>query len=157
VDREHLVSSGLDLLPTLCDFAGIAPPPDLPGASLRPLLEGAAVRDWRGELAVITTFDGDKGFATQGRAVYTGRYKYVCYERGRYREQLFDLLEDPGEMVNLAVESRHAGTLSEHRRRLTEWCRATNDPYARQRSRMPPQAGNQTTSQRANQSTGIPE
>jgi len=70
--------------------------------------------------------------------LYTEGWKYVLYERGRYREQLFDLQADPGEMVNLAVESRHAATLDDHRQRLAAWCRAMNDPYARQRSRMPP-------------------
>ena len=36
VDREHLVSTGLDILPTMCDFAGIAPPAGLDGQSIRP-------------------------------------------------------------------------------------------------------------------------
>ncbi|HOW74243.1 MAG TPA: hypothetical protein PKY77_26875, partial [Phycisphaerae bacterium] len=31
VDTKHLASNGLDLLPTLCDFAGVSPPADLPG------------------------------------------------------------------------------------------------------------------------------
>ena len=33
----HLVSNGLDLLPTLCDYAGIEAPEGLHGRSLRPL------------------------------------------------------------------------------------------------------------------------
>jgi len=57
-----------------------------------------------------------RGYDTQGRAVRTERYKYAVYDRGRYREQLFDLQADPGEMVNLAVESRYAHVLDEHRR-----------------------------------------
>ena len=32
VDNQHLVSSGLDLIPTLCDFAGIKPPAGAAGA-----------------------------------------------------------------------------------------------------------------------------
>jgi choline-sulfatase len=39
VDRTHVVSSGLDLIPTLCDFAGITVPPDRsqhPRAGRRP-------------------------------------------------------------------------------------------------------------------------
>ena len=32
VDDENLTSNGLDLLPTLCDLAGVATPPDLPGS-----------------------------------------------------------------------------------------------------------------------------
>lgn len=39
------------------------------------------------------------------RMVHTPRYTYAVYERGWYREQLFDMREDPGEMVNLAVEA----------------------------------------------------
>ena len=35
VDKEHIVCNGLDLLPTLCDFAGIKAPEDLPGKSLQ--------------------------------------------------------------------------------------------------------------------------
>ena len=41
VDREHLVSTGVDLIPTLCDFAGIATPEGLTGRSARPLAEGS--------------------------------------------------------------------------------------------------------------------
>jgi len=44
VDREHLVSNGLDLMPTVCDFAGVVPPADLPGRSLRRLAEGERIR-----------------------------------------------------------------------------------------------------------------
>src|SRR6185436_8764125 len=35
--REQLVNTGVDLLPTLLDFAGLAAVPGLPGRSLRPL------------------------------------------------------------------------------------------------------------------------
>ena len=40
VDDEHLISNGLDLLPTVCDYAGIAGKSDPRGRSLRPLFEG---------------------------------------------------------------------------------------------------------------------
>jgi arylsulfatase A-like enzyme len=39
-DAEHLVSNGLDLFRTVCDYAGVDVPPGLPGLSLRPLAEG---------------------------------------------------------------------------------------------------------------------
>ena len=45
VDRQHLVS-GLDLMPTFLDYAGLAVPASLRGHSLRPLVEGSAV-PWR--------------------------------------------------------------------------------------------------------------
>ena len=45
-DREHFIS-GVDVFPTVCDYAGVAPPPGLPGRSIRPLLEGGGAA-WRG-------------------------------------------------------------------------------------------------------------
>ena len=44
VDNQHLVSSGLDLIPTLCDFAGLKPPAVPRGCSVRALAEGRAAR-----------------------------------------------------------------------------------------------------------------
>lgn len=34
----------------------------------------------------------------------TPRYKYVLYDKGLYREQLYDMVNDRGEMRNLAIE-----------------------------------------------------
>jgi arylsulfatase A-like enzyme len=129
VDRSHLVSAGLDLLPTLCDYAGIAQPERLTGRSFRPLLEPGIplAKPWRSALFLETIFDGVRGFEAQGRAVRTARHKYSLYDRGRYREQLVDLSADPGELVNLAVERRYADVLTEHRRLLTGHLRSTGD------------------------------
>jgi arylsulfatase A-like enzyme len=66
-----------------------------------------------------------------GRAVYDERYKYVVYDWGRYREQLFDLEADPGEMVNLATSSRFTPLLARMRASLREWCRKTDDAFLR--------------------------
>jgi arylsulfatase A-like enzyme len=126
-DREHLVSGGLDLLPTFCDYGGVAAPPGLEGLSLRPLIGGGPAPAWRDHLVVETVFDGDRGRATSGRMVRSRRYKYAVYNWGKLREQLFDLERDPGEMVNLAVSASHAHVLKDHRRRLADWCRRTGD------------------------------
>ena len=52
VDRDHLVSNGLDLFPTLCDIAGVDPPKDLPGLSLKPLLSTEPPTNWRKYLMI---------------------------------------------------------------------------------------------------------
>ena len=44
---QHLVSSGLDILPTICDYAGVAVPSTLLGKSLRPIVEGKQANQWR--------------------------------------------------------------------------------------------------------------
>ncbi len=118
VDQKHLVSNGLDLLPTLCDYAGIEPPAGLPGRSLRPLAEGRDVPDWRSEVFVESE---------NGRMVRTARYKYCLYDSGERRETLVDLERDPGEMNNLATSPQHRDELNRHRRLLMIWCEQQKD------------------------------
>jgi len=118
VDRSHLVSTGLDLLPTLCDYAGITPPPGLLGRSLRPLIEGRVPPDWRSFVVCEER---------NGRMVRSTRFKYCVYADGTLEETLFDLEADPGELRNLAGDPSRASVLAEHRRLLREWVAATGD------------------------------
>jgi len=111
VDREHLVSTGQDLLPTLCDFAGIAAPANLKGRSVRALAEGRPAA-WR------ETQAAENG---ESRMVRSARYKYVVYSAGARREFLADLQTDPGEMKNLALDPAFAGVLARHRQLLLDW------------------------------------
>ncbi|NIA20957.1 MAG: sulfatase-like hydrolase/transferase [Anaerolineaceae bacterium] len=131
VDREHLVSTGLDLMPTLCDWAGIAPPDGLRGRSLRPLAEGQAVGSWRDQVVIETVFDGKFSLGTRGRALVSDRFKYIVYDRGRPREQLFDLADDPGETRSLAGDPGFAEALGDCRRRLAAWCEEVEPPGRR--------------------------
>jgi arylsulfatase A-like enzyme len=106
VDDGHLVSNGLDLLPTVCDYAGAAVPGELEGVSLRPLAEGRDVDEWRSRLAIE---------CVTGRMVMSPRYKYMLYDSGAHREQLIDRVTDPGEMRNAAQDADKADVLAAHR------------------------------------------
>jgi arylsulfatase A-like enzyme len=121
VDRTHVVSSGLDLIPTLCDFAGIALPSGLPGRSVRALAEGREPDAWRDYVVSETHF---------GRMVCSGRYKYCVYESGERRESLVDLEVDPGEMKNLAADPAYASVLHQHRAYMREWLDGYGDSIA---------------------------
>jgi arylsulfatase A-like enzyme len=112
-DARHLVS-GLDVMSTFCDYAGIAPPPQPHGRSLRPLLEGRADAPWRESLVCEWQRDG--------RIVRTAGHKYVTFA-GEPGEQLFDLHADPWEMTNLAGEPGNAELLATHRKLLEDWNR----------------------------------
>ena len=114
VDREHLVSTGLDLIPTLCDYAGIPVPAQMPGRSVRRLADGAAADDWRKDLVVENE---------QFRMLHQGRTKYVAYDHGKRREQFMDLEKDPGEMRNFAGDAAYEPQVREARRLLKEWYR----------------------------------
>ena len=134
VDRVHVVSNGLDTIPTLCDYAGIDPPPGLRGRSIRPMAEGGESDEWFNECVIETKFLGGRGFGTRGRVLRTDRYKYTVYLWGPYREQLIDMHEDPGEMVNLAVEAKYRNVLADHRDRLARWCDESKDDFVVPRS-----------------------
>ncbi len=119
--------SGLDLYPTFCDYTGFAPPFACDGLSLRPLVERGVPDGWRDHLVAETRFGREQG--VDGRMVRTARFKYVVYERGAHREQLYDLDADPGEMVNLVYDERHADTRRAHLELLRAWCRRTGDRF----------------------------
>jgi len=110
-DISHLIT-GLDIFPTVCDFAGIAAPNIMRGQSLRPLLTNAS-SNWHD--AVFCESNNN-----QGRMVRTRRYKYIAYAHDEV-DQLFDMQEDPGETRNLSADSQHISVLKEHRERLIEW------------------------------------
>ena len=121
VDRTHLISNGLDLLPTLCDYAGIERPAGLLGRNLRPLAEQGEVAGWRSHVVAESQ---------NGRMVRTKRFKYCVYDCGEHREMLIDLQEDPGEMNNLADLPTHQKELNHHRRLLRDWTKQQNDAIA---------------------------
>ncbi len=118
IDKEHLVSTGLDIIPTLCDFAGIPLPTELKGRSVRALAEGRTPASWR---ETIVTENGGS------RMLRSARYKYVVYATGKRNEMLTDMKEDPGEMKNLALDPAFASVLTEHRRLLKEWYPANGE------------------------------
>ena len=110
-DTRHLIS-GLDVAPTLCDFAGIEGLPKARGLSLRPLLEGRSDAPWR-EFLVSDTF-------RTGRMVRTPEYKYIAYQ-GDPVTQLFDMRSDPGELKNLAPDAAKSDVVSDLAGRLAAW------------------------------------
>jgi len=110
LDKEHLVS-GLDIVPTICDYAGVDAPTDMRGFSLRPLLEGRPI-EWRDFVATEHHITG--------RMLRTSQFKYVRYD-GDPVEQLFDMQADPWEMTNLYKDPAYASVLAEHRARLDRW------------------------------------
>lgn len=127
---DALVSTGIDLMPTILDAAGIAKPPGPAyGRTLEPLARGSSKAWDRRYVVAETTFGrgGDDGVS--GRMLRTERHKYVVYNTGADREQLFDLEQDPGETANLAMDPLHRPTLDEHRRLIAEWATATADRF----------------------------
>ena len=130
---DKLVNTGIDILPTMFDAAGIAQPMRLPGSSLLPLPLGPAVPGWRDHL-VAENHLGHTGEVAgitpkmEGRMVRSERYKYCVYQFGHSRESLYDLQKDPLETVNLSADSKDRQLLLQHRDLLRKFGTAHNDP-----------------------------
>jgi arylsulfatase A-like enzyme len=124
---DQLVNNALDLFPTLCDLAGIAQPPGLPGRSLVPRAPAdAPAYPPRPYIAAELKYRFGGG---EARMIRTPRFKYVCHDRGPLREQLFDLRADPRETENLADCAVFASVLAEHRAHLRDWLARSADPF----------------------------
>ncbi len=122
-ERPELVNAGLDLLPTICDYASAEAPAHATGKSIRELVERVEADEVHPFIVTETQFDKSP---TRGWMVRTPRYKYVLYDKGKYREQLFDMHEDRKERRNLAVERAYRDVMNHHRSLLHEWIEQNN-------------------------------
>jgi choline-sulfatase len=111
VDDEHLVSNGLDMIPTLCDYTGINIPASLEGLSLKPLGQKKSDPGWREHLPLESEI---------GHMVMTDRHKYIIYDKGKMQEQLLDRVTDPYEMRNAANDPEQRRALAELRQLYAE-------------------------------------
>jgi len=92
----------IDLSATLLDYAGVTVPKEVQGHSLRPLLEGRTPDDWREDVyyRYYQRMDSYHRVARH-EGVRGERYKLIHFtEPGFEGYELFDLEEDPTEMVN---------------------------------------------------------
>ena len=118
VDRQHLVSTGLDILPTICDYAGVEKPTHLLGESLRPLAAGEEVDEWRSYVVSENHWF---------RMLRSSRFKYSVVNSIGKTECLVDMENDCGETRNLADDPQFHTVLAEHRRLLAEWIEISAD------------------------------
>ncbi len=118
-NKTHVINNGIDIMPTVCDYAGIAKPTHCKGNSLK-LFANSANPEWN-EYTVIE--------ARWGRAVVSQRYKYTIYgDSPNHPEQFFDLEKDPGEINNLANFAEYEKLICEHRNVYNNWMKERNNP-----------------------------
>jgi arylsulfatase A-like enzyme len=103
----------IDVGPTLLDLIGVAPPANLHGRSLLPVIEGTALppRPIFAELLPSTaTPDHEVAIVDRG--------KKLLHKVSERRFELFDLAADPKQMKNLADEPAHKALLDELKAKL---------------------------------------
>lgn len=141
--------SGIDILPTLCELAGVVPPARVQGRSLLAMARGGPPRD------AIFAEKTMHWYADPMRLIRTAEWAFirnfeVCYEvevpgdvqegalfranPSRYHNQphppreLYDLRADPWQLTNVAEQSRYRQIRQQLEERLLRWMRVTGDP-----------------------------
>jgi arylsulfatase A-like enzyme len=105
----------IDLAPTLAELAGVSPVGTVNGTSLIGLLDGSTAerQDFLIEYAI--------GFLVPGyAAIRTHEWKYIENHDSAEFKELYDLVNDPYELENLAGDSAHAATIETLSERIGE-------------------------------------
>lgn len=120
-ENEDLVLN-IDLGSTLLDFAGVTPPEDVQGVSLRPLLEGDTPDDWREDIYYRYYQQMDSYHrVARHEGVRGERYKLIHFtEPGFESYELYDLDEDPNEMNNRIDDPELVGVKTVLKERILE-------------------------------------
>jgi len=100
----------VDVMPTVCDLAGLPVPAGGDGRSLAPLV--------RGDADAARTFPDRPAFTetqlakARGVSMRSGQWRYTVWNGGAAGRQLYDHEADPRELDNLADQPAHAATLA---------------------------------------------
>ncbi len=132
---DILVNTGVDILPTILDFAKIDQPKKLPGRSLKTIALGTQPQQWRDYIVVqnFMTQGGPVNGKTpkvRGRMVRSNSHKYCLYDRGKQREELFDMKNDQLETENIAAKPQCKDILKQHRAFLMAFAENHKDATA---------------------------
>ena len=122
--------AGVDLVPTFFEFADIDLPWKMHGHDLSKLLRKPGSRWSHPTLTIYTqrkygddtntippnSSKLDSGGVPWWVSLAKGRYKYIRTMEDNQIEELYDLISDPDELNNLALDRAHSGRLSRFRR-----------------------------------------
>ncbi len=143
-NRRNVASDALvefiDVFPTIADVCGIEIPEDVEGRSLLPVVEGKT--DEHREYAFSEYYPNEEAMVCskrfkyvfmRGKRIRPDGYKTGLSPRGR-TERLFDLVNDPNEMNNLAYEAEYEDVVNRLKQELLRRLEH-NSPY---RETLPP-------------------
>ena len=134
--------SDIDIVPTVLDLLGKAPPHNLQGSSVRDVIEGKIPAkdvfiEWspQNESWKADAPDSIKGVSPEARKRAAGAHiRTVITPEGwklcwcdQDKSQLFNLRDDPGETRNLFYSGRHRDVISSLTEKIRRWQQATGD------------------------------
>jgi len=107
----------VDIYPTLAEVCGLTgTPKNLAGRSMRPLLRNPKAAWNKPAITQVRRGGAQNGFF--GYSIRNERWRYTEWDEGRKGSELYDELNDPQEMKNLANDPKHAKTIAEMKRLL---------------------------------------
>jgi len=129
--RTDALQTPLDHMPTLCALTGLDAPDTADGVDLSQVALGRQSSS-RDEILMMNHSSHWDFFQTgttwpEWRGIKTRQYTYVKWLAGP--EELYDDLEDPYQMTNLAEGNRHERVLRRMRRRLTDLLAEAHDEF----------------------------
>lgn len=120
--------SHVDLVPTFLSLCGVKPPASMQGADLSSLFLGLTRRGPDSVFfQIFVPYAGD-GTAFPWRGVRTDRYMFARSEKEPW--VLYDVLNDPYELNNLANDPAMAKVRADLEKRLANWMRRTGDSWS---------------------------
>ena len=118
----------VDIMPTLLEWLGLDVPRQCDGRPLKAFLDGSgAPLDWRTEAHWEYDFRDSDFIGALGLTLETSTLNVVRSRDAKYVHfsdlppLLFDLRNDPGELVDLAQHERHQNQVADFARRLLSW------------------------------------
>jgi len=115
---SNVLVQNLDIAPTLLEVAGADIPDDMQGRSLRPLFESPASGEWR-EAIYYQFFESGWG-VPQHYGVRTKSHKLIHFLTEPDTWELYNLEDDPHEMVNLYLEPGNEAVIKDLKSKIKE-------------------------------------
>jgi arylsulfatase A-like enzyme len=119
VQCDAFVSSALDVAMTVCNVAGATPPNSFVGSNLLSEIDQPSRED------IFSVYYGNQLGLYSQRMVRDREWKYVW--NATAEDELYDVVNDPGEIVNQAHNPAHQETLMTMRSKLLGWMERTKD------------------------------
>lgn len=119
---DHFISHAIDLASTFLDVAKITPPSTFKGCSLIKKFCNNS-KDHRQD--IFSMWHGGQFGSYSQRMVRNRQWKYIW--NCSAEDELYNLVDDPGEIKNLATCTSSSGILQYLRQRLVCWMKATDD------------------------------
>ena len=117
--------SQTDFATTILDYVGLGDIklPNSPGKSLAPFLKGESFSEWSN--AVFMEQEETRSIRTR-KWLYMKRFEGS--KRYEFEDELYDLVSDPGEYINLAADANHAEAIKELSNSIDAFFEKYSDP-----------------------------